>query len=220
MAIETKDRILDAAEQLFADQGFAATSLRRITAEAGVNLAAVNYHFGSKDALLRAVFERRINPVNEERLRELEALEAQLGDGQLPLETVLTALLGPPLRMFQEWGVVGDRFMRLVGWAHSSPSAQVQRTFQNLFTNVFERFVGALQRALPRMPPKELVLRFHFVIGAMAHTLAWSRKIARMSRLEFEGGELDVEQLLARLVGFTAAGLQAPLTEVPRKEGS
>ena len=89
MAIDTKDRILDTAERLFADKGYPATSLRDITNEAGVNLAAVNYHFGSKEALLSAVLDRRIGPVNEKRLELLDAAEAQAGNQPLALETVL-----------------------------------------------------------------------------------------------------------------------------------
>src|SRR5579871_5345079 len=97
--VSTKDRILDTAERLFARDGFEATSLRAITAEAGVNLAAVNYHFQSKEALVRAVIGRRMGPVNEKRLAMLDACETAAGDGPLPLEGVLEAFVRPVLEI-------------------------------------------------------------------------------------------------------------------------
>src|SRR5271166_1991773 len=96
----TKDRILDAAERLFARDGIEATSLRTITAEAGANLAAVNYHFQSKDALVKSVVARRVCPVNERRLALLDACEAAAGDGPLPVEQVLDAFLRPVMELY------------------------------------------------------------------------------------------------------------------------
>src|SRR5437588_10537254 len=97
--VTTKDRILDAAEGLLARHGFEATSLRAITAAAGVNLAAVNYHFQSKDALIRAVIARRIGPINEKRLEMLDAIEAAAGDGPLPIAPVIEAFVGPVIEV-------------------------------------------------------------------------------------------------------------------------
>src|SRR5512143_118352 len=99
---ETKDRILDAAERLFAEHGFDATSLRMITAEAGVNLAAVNYHFRSKDALIEAVFSRCIRPLNRERLRLLAAVEEASGGAPPRLEDVIRAFVTPVIRARQD----------------------------------------------------------------------------------------------------------------------
>src|SRR5579863_9327890 len=95
----TKDRLLDAAERLFAQHGIEATSLRVITREAGVNLAAVNYHFQSKEALMHAVIARRLDPINEKRLAMLDACEAKAGEGPLAVDEVLHALLGPIFEM-------------------------------------------------------------------------------------------------------------------------
>ena len=95
MAIETKERLLDVAERLFADFGYRATSLRDITSEAGVNLASVNYHFGSKDALLAALLDRRFAPVNHRRLELLDELEAS-ADGAVGLRDLVRAFLSPP----------------------------------------------------------------------------------------------------------------------------
>jgi len=93
---ETRTRILDAAEELFMQHGFEATSMRQLTAKAGVNLAAVNYHFGSKDALIEAVFRRRLDPMNAARIAELEKLE-----GPSP-EAIIRAFIGPGLRLLED----------------------------------------------------------------------------------------------------------------------
>src|SRR5262245_62123867 len=98
-AIATKQRILDVAEVQFAEHGYAGASLRGIIAAAHVNLAAVHYHFRSKEALLEAVLLRRAGPLNEERLRLLDALEAQAGNGGAPVEGIIEAFIGPPLHL-------------------------------------------------------------------------------------------------------------------------
>src|ERR1700676_2745157 len=111
--IETKQRILDSAERLFADRGFEATSLRSIIADAKVNLAAVHYHYHSKDALLDAVILRRVSPVNRERLRMLDDCE-RIAEGTAPsLESVLEAFLGPPFRLGSDPS--SKTFLRLIG---------------------------------------------------------------------------------------------------------
>ena len=112
---DTKEQILDVAERLFADRGFHATPLRDITSEAGVNLASVNYHFGSKEALLAAVLERRLSPVNARRLELLDAIEAAAGTGAPNAEEVIRAFLSPPFQKRHEWGAGGDNFLRLLG---------------------------------------------------------------------------------------------------------
>src|SRR5215467_2180302 len=110
---DTKERILDTAEKLFAEHGYGATSLRSIIAGAKVNLAAVHYHFRTKDALLDAVLKRRLEPVNRERLALLDAYEQGAGDGPLRLESVLTALIAPPLGLARNPAFAG--FMKLMG---------------------------------------------------------------------------------------------------------
>src|SRR5439155_11060378 len=98
---ETRTRILDAAEELFMQHGFEATSMRVLTARAGVNLAAVNYHFGSKHALIEAVFRRRLDPMNTARIAALERLEKDAGGHALPPETIIRAFIGESLRMME-----------------------------------------------------------------------------------------------------------------------
>jgi AcrR family transcriptional regulator len=211
---DTRTRILDSAERLFAEAGFAATSVRGITADAGVNLAAVNYHFGSKDALLVAVLERRLAPVNSERLRRLDALEEAAGGQALDPETALRAFLEPPFRKMREWGDGGQKFMQLVGRILSDTNPRMQAIFVERFEEILARFTKALQRALPELAPEEVSRRLHFVIGGMAHTLTWSHKIARLSGQK----RPDMHSMLEDLVQFAAAGMKAPVP-LPERGG-
>ncbi len=165
--ISTKDRILDSAERLFARDGFEATSLRAITAEANVNLAAVNYHFQSKDALLHAVIGRRMGPVNEKRMAMLDACEAAAGDGPLPVEAVLDAFVLPVLEISRTHA---KEFGPLMGRLYTEPGEFIQRVYKEHLEHVANRFVNAFRRALPDLEPDELLWRLHFVIGAMTHT--------------------------------------------------
>ncbi len=166
MSADTKTRILDTAEVLFAERGYSATSLRDITAEAGVNLAAVNYHFGSKEALLAAVFERRVVPVNDERLRLLDLVEAEAGKGPLDAEPVVRACLVPAFQTGAESGLPEPKFMQLVGRMHSETNEQFRKAFFSLFAEVAQRFTAALARALPEVAPEEVTWRLHFLIGS------------------------------------------------------
>src|SRR5437762_13635541 len=90
---DTKTRILDAGEHLFMEHGFEATSLRQLTSAAGVNLAAVNYHFGSKEELFQAVLTRRLDPMNQERIQLLDRLEREAAGKAMSCEKILFAML-------------------------------------------------------------------------------------------------------------------------------
>src|SRR5437868_10883477 len=111
---DTKQRILDVAEQLFADNGFAGTSLRRIIAAAEVNLAAVHYHFRSKESLLEAVLMRRMVPLNDERLALLNQLEQEARGEGADLEEILVAFIGPPMRLILNPSGGGKVFGKLI----------------------------------------------------------------------------------------------------------
>src|SRR5581483_8261607 len=175
----TKDRILDAAERLFAREGLEATSLRAITAEANVNLAAVNYHFHSKDALIRAVIRRRIGPVNEKRLAMLDECEAAAGDGPLPLDSVIDAFVRPVLEISRSHA---REFGPLMGRMYAEPSAFIERIYNEHLEDVVRRFVIAFKRALPDLPEVELLWRLHFSIGVMAHTMGAASLLAYLSK--------------------------------------
>jgi AcrR family transcriptional regulator len=204
MGRDTREAVLEAAERLFAENGFRRTTLRAITRAAGVNLAAVNYHFGSKQALVEAVFARRIRPMNQERLRRLAAWESA-GDGDL--EGLIDAFAGPPLELATRPG--GAVFVRLLGRSYTEPDERLQAALRDLYEPVIERFKQAFARALPELPAPELYWRLHFLVGLLAYLMSgadFMRLIASCRLCD----PLDTESLKARLRGFVAAGLRAP----------
>jgi len=197
---ETQDKILDTAERLFGEQGYAATSLRQIIAEAGVNLAAIHYHFGSKEDLLDRLILRKASPVNEERLATLDGLEAAAGSGPVPLEEILHAFLGPPFRRMEN----SPGILKLMGrmYGEGLMPAMAEKHFHTVKT----RFSTALGRALPNLTPEELALRLQFMVGAMAHCMfavPQGQKHCGVSRN-------DSANLLRELVAFLSGGLSAP----------
>ena len=218
---DTKVRILDSAERLFAEHGYDATSLRAITRKAGVNLAAVNYHFSSKEALLRALFARRLELLNQKRLAMLDAFEAQAGGRPVPAEKIVRALMEPVLRLGGDPAAGGSGFGMLLGRMYSWPSAQVNRIFVSELRDQIERFRSAFRRALPQLPAKELYWRIFFSIGAMAHTLAGASLLEIIS--DGVCDPMDLDGMVERLIDYAAAGLQAPppvrLTGKTKKQG-
>jgi AcrR family transcriptional regulator len=212
MAAGTKEQILDVAERLFAENGVHGASLRAIITEAEVNLAAVHYHFGSKDALVEAVFERRVGPVNEARLRWLDRIEAA-SDGTPPVDEVLRALVTPAIQLALD-PERGHTFMKTCGRFYTESGDYLQPIFDRLFSKIIERFVPAFGRACPELPPAELLWRIHFAIGVMVHTLLDSERLGRIS-----GGACDTsdaDAVVERMVQFAAAGMRAPVLRAPK----
>ena len=200
---ETKVRILDAAERLIASEGFD-VSLRAITAAAGVNLAAVNYHFQSKDALIDAIAARRIEPINERRAEMLDALERKAGDGPLPLEGVLEALIAP-LTLLHAEGL--EHLRPLIGRLYSQPHEFARRVFPKHLGPIVARFSHALERAVPGLSQEERFWCMNFTVGMMIHILNWSEVVHMIS-----GGVIDASDPKAitdRLIAFAAAGIRA-----------
>ncbi|MCC7156330.1 MAG: TetR family transcriptional regulator [Bryobacterales bacterium] len=210
---DTKERILDAAEKLFADHGVTATSLRQITAAAGVNLAAVNYHFQSKDALAAAVLRRKLEPINEERLRRLDELEASAA-GPLELEAVLDCFVQPVFEARYRKGL--GHFPRFMARLSIEPGEWVASVLQPSLGPLLVRFFGAFQRALPQADPQEIFWGIFFGVGSFVHTLAHPTLFTLMARTH--GIRPDDERVAHRLVCFFAAGLRG-LTEDARTPG-
>ena len=211
---ETRTRILDAAEELFMQHGFEATSMRLLTAKAGVNLAAVNYHFGSKDALIEAVFRRRLDPMNQARVAELEKVEAQ--PGPAATEAIIRAFLSPTLKLVEDAKGGGRNFIRLLGRTYTEPTKAVRQLIGQMYAPVMDRFKAALERALPQMPREELVWRMHFMFGTLAYTLAATDTVQLIAGCKPED-RYDARLLEERLTAFLHAGLNAPLKNVIRK---
>jgi AcrR family transcriptional regulator len=202
MATETRGRILSSAEKLFVDNGFDGTSLRAITADADVNLAAVNYHFGSKEQLLEEVVRRRIAPVNAERIQRLDGLEREHGLYGISLEQYLDAFIRPAMETLH--GTDRHHTVRLLGMLFDAPLPT--SFFQETFADVLARF-GRMASILPGLPREEFAWRFHFMIGSMFHSAA-HRITERDPRLV----EQDNDSLTDMLVAWAAAGFRASAT--------
>ena len=200
---DTRDRLLDTAERLFAERGIDATSLRHITAEADANLASVNYHFGSKEQLVRELFARRIGPINRERLDQLAACQAR---GDTSLECVLSAFLGPALRLRLNAAHGGEHFTCLLGRLYSEPT-ELKMVIIDEFKEVLARFNTALQRALPDLAHDDLTWRFFFTIGSMAHLMSAGDLLNTLTQGRCDPS--DAEGTLQHLIDFSAAGFRA-----------
>src|SRR6476620_8134315 len=168
----TKTRILDAAERLFVEHGFEATSLRSLTSAASVNLAAVNYHFGSKEELFQAVLTRRLDPMNQERIELLDRVERDAAGKPPQVEKVIFAMLAPALRLARDEERGGKNFLRLLGRAYADPAPFIRQFLSEQYAEMIARFKTAFARSLPNLPKKELSWRLHFVMGALSYTLA------------------------------------------------
>jgi len=207
---ETRTRILDAAEELFMQHGFEGTSMRLLTAKAGVNLAAVNYHFGSKDALIEALFRRRLDPMNLERIAALEALKDPSP------EDIIRAFVGPSLRLIEDARGGGRNFIRLLGRTYTEPAKPVRLLIGQMYAPAMQRYKAALERAMPQMPRDELVWRMHFMFGTLAYTLAATDTVQLIAGCKPEDRH-DARLLEERLTAFLAAGLHAPLKSSIKK---
>ncbi|HVJ72726.1 MAG TPA: TetR/AcrR family transcriptional regulator [Casimicrobiaceae bacterium] len=209
----TKDRILDAAEGLFMEHGFEATSLRSITAAASVNLAAVNYHFGSKEELFQAVLTRRLDPMNQRRLALLDRFERDATPAPLSCERIVVALFVPALELARNPELGGKNFLRLLGRAYADPAPFIRRFLSEQYAQMIARFKAAFGRALPHLPKKELSWRLHFIMGALSYTLAGTDALKLIAELNPKETAND-EVLLRRLAPFLLAGLKAPLPDL------
>jgi AcrR family transcriptional regulator len=210
---DTKQRILDSAERLFADNGFGGTSLRSIIGDAKVNLAAIHYHYHSKEALVDAVILRHLEPINRQRIELLDAAELQAGPESPSFEAVIEAFVAPALRVTPEQPN-SDTFARLLGRILASDKSLFSQSNEKV-ADVLGRFMHALQNASAGLPRAELLWRMQFMSGALALTLLRGQNLVVMSH-----GLCDpsyVEDTIRRLVAFTAAGFRAPVPMVPSR---
>jgi AcrR family transcriptional regulator len=199
----TRERILQAAETLFGERGIDAVSLREITTAAGVNSAALFYHFGSKDALLAELFQLRAQPIATRRVELLSKVRRE--DGRPVLEDILRAFLRPALdvRADEE----GAAFIRLRAWLAFEPAPVRQALLGKAFDESSRMYLDALAEALPDLPRGELGWRFHFLVGTMVYTMASLGRIESISEGVLETS--DCAESLEELVIFAAAGFRA-----------
>jgi len=202
--IDTKQKILDTAEHLLGSQRYDATSLRQIINEAGVNLAAIHYHFCSKEELLTDLIACRAGPVNQKRLALLDQVEAEAAAIALPptIEKVLEAFLIP----MSEAADRNPQFVRVMGRVYTE--GLMSTVLQKNFQEVIARFLAAMRRALPTLPEEEFLWRVHFMTGAMAHTMCGP---ADYTRVSVEPSPF--RDRIARLIAFLSAGFHAPVTQ-------
>ena len=201
----TKAQVFAAAERLFALHGFQNVSVRDITAEAGVNLASVNYHFGSKDALLFEIFRRRTAELNRERARMLHEANDRHA-GAPPVRDILEALFAPPLRWADP---AHDRQVsaQFIIRARSEGTAEIREVLQNDVSHL-ARFADALRKARPDLPAETVYWRLHFCLGMVHNT-----RFMEFDRLHHLSGGLtregDIKALLRRMLDFAEAGFSA-----------
>lgn len=203
----TKERLREAAEVLFAARGYRGISVREITDRADANLAAVNYHFGSKAGLMIDVLEQHLGSLNEERLRRLDALERrarQIGDAA-SLEEVLEAFLAPAVERF----TVKGGYPALLARLHQDPTPELIEAVVRIFEPVAARFGAAMNPLLPHLDPTAIMARSMCMKGAMLHILSDGDQLARA----LSGGKIrlnDPQRVLHELITFAAAGFRAP----------
>jgi len=205
---DTKQRILSAAEHHFARDGYHATSLRSITATAKVNLAAVNYHFGSKEALLEAVIERRLGPLNEIRLGQLEALLSQAEElAEIPAcRDILRTFIEPTLHLRQQGSETED-FIALIGRILAEPRGIAMSIFMHHMGPLMERLFQALSLSLPELSRETLFWRLHFAIGSLSHIMRCHERHAMVP--EEISVDLPVDALVDLFLDFATAGMEA-----------
>ena len=200
-AAETKCRLLDSAERLFAERGFIGTSIRAVTQAAGVSVSAANYHFGSKEALLAATYARWIVPVNEARLAQLNEIERAAGEGVPSVAAVLDAFLRPIFESPHDASLRG-----LAARMFSDPPEITATLKQEYFGEISERFIAALGSALPGRDGEELRLSFQVLVGILVHVIGGQVETTAVP----PGAQVtETEALLAQMVRFVAGGLEA-----------
>ncbi len=196
---DTKDIILDTAEELFSVHGIGATSLRAIVRAAGLNVAAIHYHFGSREALVRAVFNRRLRPINRQRLELLEALE-QRGTDTIPLRDLVDAFLRP---VFAYFSAQPPRVRGLMSRLHTEP--EITRPILRQYHEILQRFQQVFLTAAPWLSPEQVRLRMSFMIGSMGIMLSGRHPAFS----DGNGALLNPEQLLEEVIEYNTAGLSA-----------
>ena len=198
----TKDRILSAAEALFAQQGFAATSLRQVTGRADVNIAAVNYHFGSKENLVNEVFRRRMDQMSETRL---VALKAACRDAPGQLEPVLAAFVEPALAMAQDRHGGAD-FVRVIARAYAESNDGLRKFLSDRYGHVLREFARAIAGCVPSLGKEDLYWRLDFLAGALVYAMSDFGLIKRPSGTSESSHR---QRAAAALIRFAAAGFNA-----------
>jgi AcrR family transcriptional regulator len=211
--IATSENILRAATRLMAENGYNGVSLRRICSEANVNLALMTYHFGTKDKLLLAIFQRGTAMINNERARLLEDLEKRFPNGDPPLEELLFAFINPTLSASKANRADDLHFLRLSGRLATDPSPEVREVVSAVYDEVAVRFVRLLHKACNHLSIEEFFMRMIFFYGAMLYTRADTGRVEALAeKLDVNLPDTEIEDASKYLIRFLAAGFRAPAT--------
>ena len=209
--MSTKNKILDAAEVLFADKGFNGTSLREITSQAEVNLAAVNYHFGSKKELIKDVMSRYMNELSPRLETSLHTL--CLDDEVQPtLIDVFSAFLEPLLHLnsFKENGT--STFLQLLGRGYTDSQGFLRWFLTTQYPGVFTNFTQAVQKAYPELSKEEMFWRLHFTMGTIVFTMSSSDALIDIAQSDFDR-QVDIAGVIKKVIPYVAAGVAAPIVQ-------
>jgi len=199
----SKRKLLDVAEQLFAENGFEAVSVRDITQLAKANVASVNYYFGSREALLAMVMARHLVPVSEERLAKLDLIEKRWAGKLPPLEELIDAMVQPLLGQVKKSDLSERLFYKLMGRIFAQQGDGLPPAIENQLTRTNDRFTRAFGKALSSLSAEDLALRIHFVTGGLIQILSKQDVMQGPS-----GGACSMEATLERFIRFASAGLR------------
>ncbi|MDF0605270.1 TetR family transcriptional regulator [Neisseriaceae bacterium TC5R-5] len=205
---ETALQIMNVAEQLFAESGFNGVPLRLLTKEAGVNLAAVNYHFGSKEGLFEAIFVQRLAPLIEGCLKELEVLETE--QQKLTLDSLLQTVIRPCLALAKDPKSGGAIFVRLLSRTLLENHRQVREMIAGQYGEFVQRYLRAFHQALPQLNAEQLAWRMHFAFSVMFNAFAGNDVLKVFTRSEVVSAR-DPDIIVKHVLPFVTAGLLAPV---------
>jgi len=200
----TVDKILDAAEVLFAERGFAETSLRTITTAAGVNLAAVNYHFGSKKELIQAVFARFLDPFSIQLGHHLK----QLPDNP-SVEQLIVILQKSAYQVAVDHFGGKSQFMKLLGFAYNQSQEHVRQFIMANYLDIYTQYIDCLRNAMPHLDRETFYWRINYMLGAFVFTMSSYEAIAAIGELEY-GRVTPLSDVLGSFVPVVTAIFEAP----------
>ena len=210
---ESKRCLLEVAEKLFAERGFESVSIRDVTQLAKANVAAINYHFGSRDGLIALIVTLSITPVNEERIVRLDTLEKKWSGKAVPLEEVIEVFTRPLLGAARKTELSEPLFCRLLGWIFSMPLENMPQAMEYQIRNVSDRFTRTLAKSLPTVSAEDLAWRFHFMSGSMIHMLLHQEMLHQLSN--GASGNPTMEAVFGRFIRYAAAGLREGVDQEP-----
>lgn len=202
----TRKRIIKAAEKIFARGGYRAMTLREVTNEARVNLAAVNYHFGSKSNLMRSIIRERFEPINKERLRLLDLKIEEHAPHPVPLEEIYDCLFRPLFAGVASASASETTIMQIIGRALTEPADFTRNLHKEFFVELSLRYMTEIKRACPELSQEDLQYRFFISISTMIGTVIEQVRLENISGGKLSGGNLD--RLLSELTAFVVAGFK------------